>query len=254
MDFDDRRASDALLRRWARERRREDRDELVRRFRPLARKLALRYARSGDGLDDLEQIACLGLVKALDRFDPGRGCAFTSYAVPTILGELKRSFRDTAWSVHVPRSLQERSAKVRAAVEEHETLTGRTPTVGEIAGTLGAGVEDVLEAMDAAGALNAVSLSAPSGTDADEGATLLERLGVEDSGYELVEDRVTIAAALPELTDVQQEVLRLRFDVGMKQTEIAREIGVSQMQVSRVLRAGLDRLSHVANGRGELVR
>src|SRR3954447_10090960 len=138
-----------LLRRYAATRDPRDLDALVQRFRPLARRLARRYVRGGEPLDDLEQVANLGLVKALQRFDPDKGFAFTSFAVPTILGELKRSFRDSAWSAHVPRSMQERSARVREATERLETEHGRPPTVSEIATRLGCEDEEVLEAMSA---------------------------------------------------------------------------------------------------------
>src|SRR3954466_777412 len=145
--------SSALLRRYARDRRPEDLEELVRRFRPLVRKLALRYARGSEPLDDLEQVASLGLIKALDRFDPERGFAFTSFAVPTILGELKRSFRDTAWSAHVPRSVQERVAAVRGAIETHAARHGHAPGVAQIAEYLECDEELVVEALGAAHAL-----------------------------------------------------------------------------------------------------
>src|SRR3954462_6618445 len=151
--------SSALLRRYARDRRPEDLEELVRRFRPLVRKLALRYARGSEPLDDLEQVASLGLIKALDRFDPERGFAFTSFAVPTILGELKRSFRDTAWSAHVPRSVQERVADVRKEGDDFAARHGRPPTVVELAERLDCDTELVVEALDAACALSPVSLN-----------------------------------------------------------------------------------------------
>jgi RNA polymerase sigma-B factor len=237
------RRSGWLLRRYARTQDPRDLEELVARFRPLARRLALRYARGGEPLDDLEQVANLGLVKALQRFDPDKGFAFTSFAVPTILGELKRSFRDSAWSAHVPRSMQERSARVREATERLETEHGRPPTVSEIATRLGCEDEEVLEAMSALGALSSVSFDAPS---PEEGLTVGDRIGGEDGGYELAEDLAAIQAALPTLSDIQRQVLELRFGEDLKQSEIAREVGVSQMQVSRLLRAAVDRLSTVA--------
>jgi RNA polymerase sigma-B factor len=240
-------SSDALLRRYAADGDPADRDEIFRRFRPLARRLALRYARGGEPIDDLEQVACLGLLKALERFDPDRGFAFTSFAVPTILGELRRSFRDTAWAAHVPRSLQERVADVRSHVDEFIGRHGRTPTVDEIAVALDCSEEEVVDALQAASALAPMSLEAGSGSEEQEGVTLAERLGNEDPGFELVDDRVALAAALPALTDVQREVLRLRFEEELKQSEIADRVGVSQMQISRVLRAGLHRLTTVAH-------
>src|SRR3954454_85199 len=242
------RDSAALLRRYAADRDPADLEELVRRFRPLVRKLALRYVRGNEPLDDLEQVASLGLVKALDRFDPSKGFASTSFAVPTILGELKRSFRDTAWSAHVPRSVQERVADVRRESDVFASTHGRAPSVRELATVCGCDEELVVEALDAAGALHPVSLDGPrrgDGEEEDDGS-LIDRLGDRDAGYELVEDRVAIGAALPTLTDLQREVLELRFAHDLKQSEIAQRVGCSQMQVSRLLRAGLQRLSTVA--------
>ena len=243
---------DRLLRRYRAERRPEDLDRLVQQFRPLARKLALRYTRAADSVDDLEQIACLGLVKALQGFDPDRGFAFTSFAVPTILGEIKRSFRETAWAVRVPRRLQERVAEVRQAGEEHTSRTGRAPTVDELAAATGASREEVVEALQAGDAQGGVSTDSPmQGADGEEARSLIELLGREDDGYELVEDRATIQASLSALDERQRRMLELRFSAGLKQSEIAECLGVSQMQVSRVLRVALERLSVVANRSGD---
>jgi RNA polymerase sigma-B factor len=239
-----------LLRRYARLHDPRDLDTLVRRFRPLARRLALRYARGAEPIDDLEQVANVGLVKALHRFDPAKGYAFTTFAVPTILGELKRSFRDTAWIAHVPRSVQERSARVREAADDLEHQLGRAPTAREIARTVGGTEEDVVEAISALGALASLSLDAPA--HAEDAGPLVEQLGHPDDGYEHAEDLAAIEAALPALTDVQQTVLRLRFDEDLKQSEIARRLGVSQMQISRILRAALERLHAVASHQSRL--
>jgi RNA polymerase sigma-B factor len=239
--------SSDLLRRFAEHRDPRDRAELVRRFRPLARKLALRYARGSEPLDDLEQIAMLGLLKALDRYDPARGFAFTSFAVPTILGELKRSFRDTAWSAHVPRSIQERVAELRKHTERLSALDGRSPTVLQLAEAMRCSEEDVLEAMAAAGSLSPLSLDGPRAGADDEDESFVDRLGWVEEGYEFVEDRAAVQTALPALTETQRIVLQLRFEDDLKQSEIAARVGVSQMQVSRVLRAGLQRLTTVAN-------
>jgi RNA polymerase sigma-B factor len=238
-----------LLRRYACLRDPRDLDELVRRFRPLARRLALRYARGSEPADDLEQVANVGLVKALHRFDPAKGYAFTTFAVPTILGELKRSFRDTAWIAHVPRSVRERSARVRASADDLEHQLGRAPTAREIAGAVGGCEEEVVEAISALGALSSLSLDVAT---TDDAAPLVEQLGYDDDGYEHAEDLAAIEAALPALTDVQQTVLRLRFDEDLKQSEIARRLGVSQMQISRVLRAALERLQLVAGHQSRL--
>jgi RNA polymerase sigma-B factor len=240
----DPRGTSVLLRRYARTRDPRVREELVRRFTPLAHRLALRYVRGMDQSDDLEQIAMVGLLKALDRFEPARGYAFSSYAVPTILGELKRSFRTTAWAVHVPRGLQERVAGLQRMTDRLSAGTGRTPTAGELAAALGWDEEEVVEAMLAARGMWSGSLDAP--TDAGtEPRSMLEALGDEDGGYARVDDRATVSAAIPCLTDKEREVLCLRFGHDMLQIEIAERMGVSQMQISRVLRSALDRLGVV---------
>jgi RNA polymerase sigma-B factor len=225
-----------------------DLEALVRQFQPLVRKLALRYVRAGEPLEDLEQVGSLGLVKAIDRFDPDRGFAFTSFAVPTILGEIKRSIRDTAWSAHVPRSVQERVAEMRKAAEAFSSRHGRAPSVPELAAELGCDEELVLDAMSAAETLSPVSLDASRGrvSEEDEDIALIDRLGARDAGYERVIDRAAIASGLTTLTELQREALRLRFVEDLKQSEIARRLACSQMQVSRLLRSGLRRLGTVA--------
>jgi RNA polymerase sigma-B factor len=239
----------AVFRRYAAERRPEDREALVRRFLPMARKLALRYARGSEPLEDLEQVAALGLLKAVDRYDPDRGFAFTSFAVPTILGELRRHFRNHAWVAHVPRAVQERVMAVRRATDELARAGVRKPTVRRLAEHLGDSEEDVLDAMAASASTDRVPLDAPAGGRDEEMLPLAERLGHEDRGFERVEDRGTVASVLPVLTPREREVITLRFFGGLSQTEIAERIGVSQMQVSRVLRAALTRLSIVAEYR-----
>lgn len=236
-----------LLRRYHAERRPEDLERLVESYRPLARRLALRYARGSEPIDDLEQVACMGLVKALLRFDPDLGYAFTSFAVPTMLGELKRSFRDTAWAAHVPRMLKERVALVREASDEFAATAGHSPSVSELAARTGLTPEEIVEALQAAAALNPVPFDAPGAAGDEDAPSAFERMGAEDDGYERIDDRDAIAHALPALTDVQREVLDLRFARGMKQRDIAAQLGVSQMQISRVLRASLDRLSVLAD-------
>jgi RNA polymerase sigma-B factor len=239
----------AVFRRYAAERRPEDREALVRRFLPMARKLALRYARGSEPLEDLEQVAALGLLKAVDRYDPDRGFAFTSFAVPTILGELRRHFRNHAWVAHVPRAVQERVMEMRRATDDLARAGVRNPTVRHLAERIGASEEDVLDAMAASASTDRVPLDASAGGRDDEMLPLAERLGREDSGFERVEDRRTVASVLPVLTPREREVITLRFFGGLSQTEIAERIGVSQMQVSRVLRAALTRLSIVAEYR-----
>ena len=222
------------------------REELCERFLPLALDLALRYTYTDEPLDDLVQVASLGLIKAIDRFEPGRGTKFTSYAAPTILGELKRHFRDKGWSLHVPRDLQERTLAVSRETEALSKRLGRSPKVREVADALGCTVENVLEAQEAAASYEAASLDAPAARDDDESASLVDLLGDEDGAYDLVEDRQAIASTWKALPDVERQVLELRFVHDLTQREIGEQIGYSQMHVSRLLRRALTRLETAA--------
>jgi RNA polymerase sigma-B factor len=222
------------------------REELAERFMPLVRELALRYAYTDEPLDDLLQVGALGLLKAIDRFEPGRGSKFTSYAAPTILGELKRHFRDKGWAVHVPRDLQERALAVGREREALSKRLGRTPTVRELARALGCSPEQVLEAGEAAGSYEAASLDAPVSREGGETAPLVDMLGREDHHLELVENREALASRWRELPRVEQEVLRLRFTEDLTQREIGERVGYSQMHVSRLLRRALERLETAA--------
>jgi len=222
------------------------REELCERFLPLARDLALRYTYTDEPLDDLVQVASLGLIKAIDRFEPGRGTKFTSYAAPTILGELKRHFRDKGWSLHVPRDLQERTLAVSRATEVLSKELGRSPKIREVAEHLGCSTEQVLEAQEAAASYEAVSLDAPAARDDGESATLVDLIGGEDSAYELVEDRQVIASTWLALPEIERQVLELRFMHDLTQREIGERIGYSQMHVSRLLRRALKRLETAA--------
>ncbi|HVF77792.1 MAG TPA: SigB/SigF/SigG family RNA polymerase sigma factor [Solirubrobacteraceae bacterium] len=236
---------------FARARRgdRRSREELTKRFMPLARSLALRYQRSGEPLDDLLQVAGLGLVKAIDRFDPAREIAFSSYAVPTILGEIKRYFRDRTWSVRVPRGLQELSMRIDRVVAGLSEELHRSPSVSEIAKAVGASEEEVLEALQAGGAYRAVSFEAPAGASADDAATLAESVGVTEQGFDRAEQRATLDALLGAVSDREREGLRMRFEEDMTQAEIGAAIGVSQMQISRIIRQALQRLREAAGER-----
>ena len=216
------------------------------RFIPLARSLALRYQRSGEPLDDLRQVAALGLVKAIDRFDPAREIAFSSYAVPTILGEIKRYFRDRTWAVRVPRGLQELSMRVDRAVSRLSEQLHRSPSVKEIAAAVDAGEEEVLEALQAGGAYRAVSLEAPAGATGEDAATLGDSVGIDEDGFERAEDRATLDTLLDVVSKREREVLRMRFEQDMTQAEIGTAVGVSQMQISRIIRAALQRLREAA--------
>ncbi len=207
---------------------------------PLARKLARRYSHSPQMAEDLMQVAALGLIRAVDRFDPDRGVSFSSFAVPTILGELKRHFRDTRWALHVPRELQERAQSVDREVEQLTTKLGREPRPREVADSLGIDVEQVLEAQSAHGAFDAQSLDAPVMAADGNSDSAGDLIGIEDDGYELAEDRASIEPALDGLSDRDRLTLRLRFDRDMTQAEIGRRLGISQMQVSRILRRALN--------------
>ena len=223
------------------------RELLVERFLPLARQLARRYQRAGEPLDDLMQVASMGLIKAIDRFDPEREIAFSSYAVPTILGEIKRHFRDRTWAVRVPRDLQELTLRVDRAVGELSEELRRQPSVGELAEAVGAEEEQVLEALQAGGAYRAVSFDAPRGTGSeDDVATLADSVGVDEHGFDRAEERATLQSLLTTVTPREREVLRMRFEEDMTQAEIGAVIGVSQMQVSRVIRQALSRLRAAA--------
>jgi RNA polymerase sigma-B factor len=225
------------------------REQLVERFLPLARQLARRYQRGGEPLDDLMQVASMGLIKAIDRFDADREIAFSSYAVPTILGEIKRHFRDRTWAVRVPRDLQELTLKVDRVVGELAEDLRRQPSVAEIGEAVGADEEDVLEALQAGGAYRAVSIEAPRGVGGgdDDATTLGESLGVDETGFARAEERATLARLLATVTPREREVLRMRFEEDMTQAEIGAVIGVSQMQVSRVIRQALARLRAAAD-------
>lgn len=235
-------STEVLLQRYARERRPADLDLLVRRFQPLARSLARRYRGTSVSREDIEQAACLGLVGALQRFDPGRGCAFSTYAVPTILGEIRRQYRDTLWPAHVPRLVKERMRQVRATSDELLAESGRAPRVAEIAARLGCAEEEVVEALVAASTLNRLSLDVGYADDADDGATLGASVGEEDPGFELAECRVDLERAIPQLDDAERRVLRLRFDDERTFAEIGRDLALAPAQAARLARRSLERL------------
>ena len=234
-----------LFQRWHRYGDRRARDELIERFLPLARKLARRYISSSEPYDDLVQVASLGLVKAVERFDPSKGFAFTSFAVPTIVGELKRYFRDRGWALHVDRSAQERARKITDAQQRISARTGRAPTVSELAQYLEFSEEDVLDGLQTADAYDAISLDAPLASDDDGASTRIDTIGDDDDRLEMVDDQATIFAAARHLPRRERQILFLRFGADLTQTEIAERVGVSQMQVSRLLRKSLQRLGEL---------
>jgi RNA polymerase sigma-B factor len=219
------------------------RDQLIARYLPLARRLARRYQRTEEPLEDLVQVASLGLLKAVDRFDVEREVVFSSYAVPTILGELKRHFRDRTWSVRVPRDLQELALRVDRAITSLSLGKSHSPSVGEIAEAVGASEEQVLDALEAAGAYRAGSLDAPRSAQGEEpGESIVDTLGGEETGFERAEERATLEPLLAHISARERIVLELRFGEDLTQAEIGERIGVSQMQVSRLIRQALRRL------------
>jgi RNA polymerase sigma-B factor len=223
------------------------REQLVTRFLPLARQLTRGYQRGGEQLDDLVQVASLALLKAIDRFDPGRETAFSSFAVPTIVGELKRYFRDTSWSVRVPRDLKELAVKVDRVADDMSRELGRAPTPYEVAERTGTTLEQVLEAREASAAHRAVSLDRERTDDEEDGGSYAA-VGADDPGFGLAEDAATVERLMRVLSDREREVLRLRFEEDLTQSEIGARIGVSQMHVSRLIRQSIARLRDEAEG------
>jgi RNA polymerase sigma-B factor len=218
------------------------REMLVERYLPLARRLARRYQHTDEPIEDLVQVASIGLLKAVDRFDCSREVMFSSYAVPTILGELKRHFRDRTWSVRVPRDLQELALRVDQTVTRLSLGQRRSPSVGEIARVVESSEEQVLEALEAMGAYRASSLDAPRSTREEETESAAEALGSHDHGFDRAEERATLEPLMSHISERERTVLRLRFGEDLTQAEIGDRIGVSQMQVSRLIRQALTRL------------
>jgi RNA polymerase sigma-B factor len=235
----DERACRALLQRWHREGDRAARDEVAERLLPLAHGLARRYAGKGEPLDDLEQVACVGLLKAIDRFDCAREVRFATFAVPTIAGEIKRHFRDRGWMLRVPREVQELTARLSRTREDLTRLLGRPPRVEERADATAATPEQGVDALHAAEAYRALSLDAPTGED---GPTPAEGLGGDDGEFERTEQRLLLRGGFEALAPREREILRLRFFEGLTQREIADLVGISQMHVSRLIRRSLEQL------------
>lgn len=234
-----------LLRRYAASRSPALRDEIVERFMPLARSLAMRYRGGSESVDDLVQVASLGLVKAVDRFDPERGRPFTAFAVPTILGELRRHFRDHVWNLRLPRALQEMTMRVDAAIDQLSEELKRLPTPSQIAVHLGVATEQVLEAIAAGQARRTLSLNTPPTADGETAAPV-EMIGSSEPGYDRVE--AEIASRSADLDEREWRVLRLRFVDRLTQQQIGRVLGVSQMQISRINRRALGKLLAAVRG------
>jgi RNA polymerase sigma-B factor len=219
---------------------RSAREELVQRHLPLVRALARRYAGRGESLDDIEQVGAIGLIKAIDRYELERDVALTTYATPNVVGEIKRHFRDKGWAIRIPRGLQELNARMSSTIERLTAELGRSPTIAEIALKLDTTPEQVLEALEAGSAYSPVSLSA--GPSADGDLDPMETIGTEDSNFERTEQRASLEPALEMLPSREREILRMRFEDGLTQTQIAEQIGVSQMHVSRLIRKSLARM------------
>jgi RNA polymerase sigma-B factor len=240
-----------LFERWQQNGDEAAREQLVAQFLPLARSLARRYGRSSEPFEDLLQVASLGLLKAIDRYQADRGFPFQSFAVPTILGEMRRYFRDSGWAIHVPRGAQERALKVRDAQERLSNETGRAPNVNQLAVYLELDVEEVIDALQAIRAYETISLDAPRGGGDEDVVPYGDTLGKDDERYELVELDATVSAALAHLPSRDRVVLQLRFVEDLTQTEIAERVGISQMQVSRLLRRSLEQLRALTDAPGQ---
>ncbi len=245
----DRIAERELWNRFNEHRDQAARAELVELYMPLARRMASRYAGVSEPYDDLLQVASLGLLNAVDRFDASRGTPFAGFAKPTILGELKRYFRDKVWTVRVPRSVHDRMGEVEKATEKLTLELGRPPSVEELAEQVGINAAEVLEVLEAQHNRRPLSLDAPPLGEDPEEASGAEWVGRPDGNFDLVEDRLAVESALPVLGDREREVLRLRFVEELPQTEIALRIGCSQMHISRLLRRSLTKLREGAEGK-----
>jgi RNA polymerase sigma-B factor len=223
------------------------RDRIIERYMPLVRSLASRYAGRGEPLDDLVQVGSIGLLLAIDRFDTERGVKFTTYAVPTIVGEIQRHFRDRAWAMHVPRRLKELSVRLTRTIQTMTIELGRSPTIAELAESIGVEEDEVVEALETANAFSTRSLSQPLGHDGSESETMADVLGDTDPGFAEVEDGALVEAGLDALDARERTIVELRFFEGLTQSEIAARVGISQMHVSRLLRKSL----HTMRGRLE---
>jgi RNA polymerase sigma-B factor len=222
----------------------EAREKLIEQYLPLVRSLARRYSYRGEQLEDLVQVGCIGLIKAIDRFDIDRGVELTTYATPNIIGEIKRHFRDKGWSVRVPRGLQELNVRLSHLVEDLTVQLERSPTIAELAKAAGVEEEEVLEALESGQAYATLSLSATGGGGSDDGSELdpLESLGELEHEYEVSEDRAVLAPGLRALDDRERRILHLRFFEGLTQSQIAQQVGISQMHVSRLIRRALEKI------------
>jgi RNA polymerase sigma-B factor len=245
-------ADRTLLRRYHEEGDLAAREQLIEQYMSLVRSLARRYSYRGEQLDDLVQIGAIGLIKAIDRFDLDRGVELTTYATPNIIGEIKRHFRDKGWSVRVPRGLQELNVQLSRLIEELTVELGRSPTIPELAKAAGAEEEEVLEALESGRAYSSVSLSAAAGQDEDGELDPLESLGADEPQYEVSEDRAVLAPGFRVLDERERKIIHLRFFKGLTQSQIAQQVGISQMHVSRLIRRALEKIrEEIASEEGE---
>ena len=231
-----------LFRRYKEEGDEEAREQLIVSHVNLVRYIAAKFKNRGEPLDDLIQVGTIGLIKAIDRFDPSRGLEFTTYATPTIMGEIKRHFRDKGWTIRVPRRLQELSAKVNSATDELTARLQRSPSIEEVAEYLGTTADEVLEAMESSSAYSSVPLEAQGGNEDDDAPSVIDRYASVDGDLEASDDRIVLEEVIGEFPEADQQAIRMRFIDGMTQVEIAKRLGISQVQVSRMLRRALRRI------------
>jgi RNA polymerase sigma-B factor len=231
-----------LLRRYHEHGDLQAREQLIEQYMSLVRSLARRYSYRGEQLEDLVQIGAIGLIKAIDRFDLSRGVELTTYATPNIIGEIKRHFRDRGWSVRVPRGLQELNVQLSKLIEQLTVQLGRSPTIPELAKAAGVEEEEVLEALESGRAYSSLSLSQGAGSEDGEELDPLESLGTEEHQYEVSEDRAVLAPGFKALDDRERRILHLRFFEGLTQSQIAQQVGISQMHVSRLIRRALEKI------------
>jgi RNA polymerase sigma-B factor len=231
-----------LLRRYHEDGDLQAREQLIEQYMSLVRSLARRYSYRGEQLEDLVQIGAIGLIKAIDRFDLDRGVELTTYATPNIIGEIKRHFRDKGWAVRVPRGLQELNVQLSRLVEQLTVQFSRSPTIPELAKAAGVEEEEVLEALESGRAYTSLSLSVGGGGGDDDDLDPLESLGTEEHQYEVSEDRAVLAPGFKVLDERERTILQLRFFEGLTQSQIAQQVGISQMHVSRLIRRSLEKI------------
>jgi RNA polymerase sigma-B factor len=231
-----------LLRRYHEDGDLQAREQLIEQYMSLVRSLARRYSYRGEQLEDLVQIGAIGLIKAIDRFDLERGVELTTYATPNIIGEIKRHFRDKGWAVRVPRGLQELNVQLSRLVEQLTVQLARSPTIPELAKAAGVEEEEVLEALESGRAYTSLSLSVGGGGGDDDDLDPLESLGTVEHQYEVSEDRAVLAPGFKALDERERKILQLRFFDGLTQSQIAQQVGISQMHVSRLIRRSLEKI------------